>query len=33
MKAVLVRNFGPIETARVEDVPSPAPGPGEVSVA
>lgn len=32
MKAVLVRNFGPIETARVEDVPRPAPGPGEVVV-
>lgn len=32
MKAVLVRNFGPIETARIEDLPSPPPGPGEVVV-
>ncbi|GGO51156.1 NADPH:quinone reductase [Roseovarius pacificus] len=32
MKAVLVREFGPVDTARVEDLPEPTPGPGEVVV-
>jgi NADPH2:quinone reductase len=32
MKALLCRRFGPPETLAVEDVPSPAPGNGEVRV-
>ena len=32
MKAVLVRQFGPIENARVEEWPDPAPGDGEVVI-
>jgi NADPH2:quinone reductase len=32
MKAVWVRQFAPIADIRVEDVPDPAPGPGEVVV-
>jgi NADPH:quinone reductase len=32
MKAVVCKAFGPPETLVVEDVPSPAPGPGEVVV-
>lgn len=32
MKAVLVRQFGPIEDARIEELPSPAPGDGQVVV-
>ncbi len=32
MKALLCREYGPIEKLRVEDVPSPQPGPGEVVV-
>ena len=32
MKAVLVRQFGPIESARVEECPDPAPGDGEVVI-
>src|SRR5437868_9549747 len=33
MKAVLCKVYGPPESLVVEDVPSPAPGPGEVVVA
>ena len=33
MKAVLCKAFGPPESLVVEDVPSPAPGPGEAVVA
>jgi NADPH:quinone reductase len=32
MRAVCVREFGPFETVRVEDVPAPSAGPGEVVV-
>jgi len=32
MKAVVVREFGPPGTARIEEVPRPVPGPGEVLV-
>jgi len=32
VKAVLVRQFGPIENPRVEDCPDPVPGPGEVLI-
>ncbi len=32
MKALLCRAFGPIDTLRVEDVPSPVPGPGKVLI-
>jgi NADPH2:quinone reductase len=32
MKAVLVRAFAPFEEARVEEVPDPEPGPGDVIV-
>jgi len=32
VKALLCREYGPIEKLRVEDVPSPQPGPGEVVV-
>ncbi|MBX3453655.1 NADPH:quinone oxidoreductase family protein [Ferrovibrio sp.] len=32
MRAVLVRDFGPLDAAKVEIVPDPAPGPGEVVV-
>ena len=32
MKALLCRAFGPIETLRVEEVPSPVPGAGEVLI-
>jgi NADPH2:quinone reductase len=32
MKALLCREFGPIENLRVEDVPDPSPGEGEVLV-
>src|SRR6185295_19439953 len=32
MKAVVVRAFGPVETARVEDYPDPGARPGEVLV-
>jgi NADPH2:quinone reductase len=32
LKAVICKSFGPPETLVVEDVPSPAPGPGEVVV-
>lgn len=32
MKALLCREYGPIERLRVEEVPSPRPGPGEVVV-
>lgn len=32
MKAIRVREFGPPEVMRVEDVPAPTPGPGEVVV-
>lgn len=30
MKAIVFREFGPPEVLRLEDVPTPAPGPGEV---
>ncbi len=33
MKAVVVRAFGPIDQAVLEEVPDPVPGPGEVLVA
>jgi NADPH2:quinone reductase len=33
MKAIVVRSFGPFADARVEAVPDPVPGPGEVLVA
>ena len=32
MKAVLVRSFGPLGEARVEEVPDPVPGPGEIKL-
>ncbi len=32
MKAVLCRQFGPPESLRIEELPSPTPGPGEVVV-
>ena len=32
MKAVLVREFGPVERALVTDYPDPVPGPGEVLI-
>lgn len=32
MKAVLIREFGPLETLRVEDVADPVAGPGEVLI-
>ncbi len=32
MKAVVVREFGPPEVMKVEDVPTPEPGPGEVLI-
>lgn len=32
MKAVLIREFGPIDSLRVEDIPDPVPGPGQVLV-
>ena len=32
MKALMCRAFGPIETLRVEDVPSPVPGAGKVLI-
>lgn len=32
MKAVVVRDFGPVGNARVEDIPQPEPGTGEVLV-
>ena len=32
MRAVIAREYGPPEVLRVEDVPDPAPGPGEVLV-
>ena len=32
MKAVLVRQFGSIENARVEEIPDPVPGPGQVLI-
>jgi NADPH:quinone reductase len=32
MKALMCRAFGPIDTLRVEEVPSPAPGPGKVLI-
>ncbi len=33
MKAVCVREFGPIEAAELAEIPDPVPGPGEVVVA
>lgn len=33
MKAILCRAFGPPETLRLETVPDPVPGPGEVAIA
>jgi NADPH:quinone reductase len=33
MRAVLVHEFGPIETACLAEAPEPIPGPGEVSIA
>ncbi|MFO1351084.1 MAG: NADPH:quinone oxidoreductase family protein [Gammaproteobacteria bacterium] len=33
MRAVVVREFGPIERHRVEDIPMPKPGAGEVRIA
>jgi NADPH:quinone reductase-like Zn-dependent oxidoreductase len=32
MKAIVLREFGPPEVLRLEEVPTPAPGPGEVLV-
>jgi len=32
MKALMCRAFGPIDSLRVEDVPSPLPGPGKVLI-
>ncbi|WP_459615185.1 NADPH:quinone oxidoreductase family protein [Bordetella sp. 2513F-2] len=33
MKAVLIREFGPVEALRVEEIPDPVPGPGQVLIA
>src|SRR5207248_8364270 len=32
LKAVVIREFGPPEVMRLEEVPTPEPGPGEVVV-
>ena len=32
MKAIVVREFGEPDVMRVEDVPNPAPGPGQLLV-
>ena len=32
MRAVVIREFGPIESHRIEEVPTPTPGPGEVLI-
>ena len=32
MKAVVIREHGGLEALRIEDIPTPAPGPGEVAV-
>ena len=32
MRAIVVQEFGPIDSHRIEDVPDPEPGPGEVLV-
>ena len=32
MKAVVIREFGPPEVLRLEEVPTPVPGPGEVLI-
>src|SRR5918996_3250159 len=32
MKAVVVREFGPAEVMKLEEVPNPSPGPGQVLV-
>src|SRR5687768_6144746 len=32
MEAIVVREFGPAEVMKLEDVPIPAPGPGQVVV-
>lgn len=32
MRAVVVREFGPVESHRIEDVPTPEPGPGQVLI-
>lgn len=32
MRAVVIREFGPVESHRIEDLPSPEPGPGEVLI-
>ena len=32
MKAVVVREFGPPEVMKLEEVPNPTPGPGQVVV-
>src|SRR5688572_23991383 len=32
MKAVVIREFGPPEVMRLEEVPTPVPGPGEVLI-
>ncbi len=32
MKAIVIREFGPPEVMRLEDVPTPAPGPGDVLI-
>ena len=32
MKAIVVREFGPAEVMKLEEVPDPSPGPGQVLV-
>ena len=32
MRAVVVRDFGPVDAHRVEDFPDPVPGPGQVLI-
>jgi NADPH2:quinone reductase len=32
MRAVVIREFGPVESHKIEDLPSPTPGPGEVLI-
>ena len=32
MQGVVVREFGPIETHKLEDFPAPEPGPGDVLI-
>ena len=32
MRAVIIREFGPVESHQIEEVPTPTPGPGEVLI-